>query len=123
MRRRIFACIIILGVILALTWYSDRSMEHFTRSIDTLLAQAETALDADDAATAMQLLARGVELCCDTRTKMTHFWRVEDLTELEASLEASLGYLELDASEEALGELRRAAVQVKSLARLSQRLV
>jgi hypothetical protein len=54
---------------------------------------------------------------------MTHFLRIEDLTELEGSLEATLGYLQAGAPEEAMGELRRAAVQVSSLERLSHRLV
>lgn len=123
MKQRIYACVIILAVILALTWYSDNSMDRFTESVDLLLTQAENALDENDAATAMQALAQGVELCCETRNKMTHFWRIEDLTELEASLQASLAYLKMDSAEEAFGELRRAYVQLQSLARLTDRLI
>lgn len=123
MRRRLFACAILVAAILALAWYSDRSMDDFTGGIQVFLAQAEAALDREDTTAAMQAVAQSIELCCDTRAQMTHFWRVEDLTELEASLQATLGYLERNAAEEALGELRRASVQVKNLDRLSERLL
>lgn len=123
MRRRLFACAILVAAILALAWYSDRSMDAFTGGIQVFLTQAEAALDREDTTAAMQAVAQGIELCCDTRAQMTHFWRVEDLTELEASLQATLGYLERNAAEEALGELRRASVQVKNLDRLSERLL
>lgn len=123
MKQRIYACVFILAVILALTWYSDDSMDDFTDTVSRLLAQAEAALDEEDTATAMQALGQSAQLCHETRDKMTHFWRIEDLTELEASLQASLVYLEKGAPEESFGELRRAAVQVESLERLTHRLI
>ena len=44
-------------------------------------------------------------------------------TELEAALRAADGHLELNAPEEAFGELRRAQVQVETLAWLSHRIL
>ena len=43
--------------------------------------------------------------------------------ELEAALRAADGHLELNAPEEAFGELRRAQVQVETLAWLSHRIL
>lgn len=123
MKQRMIACALILAAILALTWYSDAAMDHFTETVELRLSQAEAALNKGAPAAAMQALAQSIELCRETRNKMTHFWRIEDLTELEASLEASLVYLKQNASEEAAGELRRAVVQVRSLARLTDRLI
>ena len=57
------------------------------------------------------------------RTGMNHLLRTADFTELEAALRASDGHLEMNAPEEALGELRRAQVQVETLEWLSRRLV
>lgn len=122
MKQRIYACAIILAAIFALTWYSDASMDRFTDTVALRLAQAEAALDEDET-TALQAIAQSLELCRETRSKMTHFWRIEDLTELEGSLEAALTYLEWNAPDEAAGELSRASVQLKSLARLTHRLV
>lgn len=123
MKQRIYACVIILAVILVVTLYSDSSMDHLTESVDFLLAQAEAALDEEDASAAMQAVAQAAQQCHETRDKMTHFWRIEDLTELEATLQAALGYLKRGTLEEAQGEVRRASVQVQSLARLASRLI
>jgi hypothetical protein len=120
---RLYACAVILGAILLLTIYSDRSMAHFIQEVETSLTKAEAALEQNDNTAAMQSVAYAVDLCCDTRSKMTHVLRIEDLTELEGTLEAVIGYLEYDAPEEALGELHRAGVQVRSLERLSHRLI
>ena len=46
-----------------------------------------------------------------------------DYTELEAALRAADGYLEQQATEDALGELRRAQVEVERLEWLARRLV
>ena len=55
--------------------------------------------------------------------KRQHLLRTQDFTELEAALRAADGHLELNAPEEAFGELRRAQVQVETLEWLSRRLV
>jgi hypothetical protein len=123
MKQRLYLCAAILAALALLTWYSDHSMRQFLQGVETQLAQAESALLQQDTTGAMQAVQRSVTLCCSTRSRMTHFLRIEDLTELEGSLEATLGYLQAGAPEEALGELRRAAVQVSSLERLSRRLV
>ena len=57
------------------------------------------------------------------RTKMNHLLRTADFTELEAALRAADGYLEQQATEDALGELRRAQVEVERLEWLARRLV
>lgn len=54
---------------------------------------------------------------------MSHLLRTADYTELEAALRAADGYLEQQAAEEALGELRRAQVEVERLEWLARRLV
>ena len=54
---------------------------------------------------------------------MSHLLRTADYTELEAALRAADGYLEQQATEEALGELRRAQVEVERLEWLARRLV
>ncbi len=53
------------------------------------------------------------------REGMNHLLRTQDFTELEAALRAADGHLELNAPEEGFGELRRAQVQVETLAWLS----
>ena len=72
---------------------------------------------------ARQALAEGAELCDTMREGMNHLLRTQDFTELEAALRAADGHLELNAPEEAFGELRRAQVQVETLAWLSHRIL
>ena len=57
------------------------------------------------------------------REGMNHLLRTQDFTELESALRAADGHLEMNAPEEALGELRRAQVQVETLEWLSRRFV
>ena len=52
-----------------------------------------------------------------------HWLRTEDFTELEASLRAADGHLEMNAAEEAFGELRRAQVQVETMEWLARRII
>ena len=73
--------------------------------------------------TARQALAEGAELCDTMRETMSHLLRTADYTELEAALRAADGYLEQQATEDALGELRRAQVEVERLEWLARRLV
>lgn len=68
-------------------------------------------------------LPEGAELCDTMRETMSHLLRTADYTELEAALRAADGYLEQQAAEEALGELRRAQVEVERLEWLARRLV
>lgn len=68
-------------------------------------------------------LPRGAELCDTMRETMSHLLRTADYTELEAALRAADGYLEQQATEDALGELRRAQVEVERLEWLARRLV
>ena len=63
------------------------------------------------------------ELCDEMREGMNHLLRTQDFTELESALRAADGHLEMNAPEEALGELRRAQVQVETLEWLSRRFV
>ena len=76
-----------------------------------------------DFPTARQALAEGAELCDTMRETMSHLLRTADYTELEAALRAADGYLEQQATEDALGELRRAQVEVERLEWLARRLV
>ena len=72
---------------------------------------------------ARQALAEGAKLCDEMREGMNHLLRTQDFTELESALRAADGHLEMNAPEEALGELRRAQVQVETLEWLSRRFV
>ena len=54
---------------------------------------------------------------------MNHLLRTEDFTELEASHRAADGHLEMNAAEEAFGELRRAQVQVETMEWLARRII
>ena len=93
--KRIYACILIVAALLGVSPYS----------------------------TARQALAEGAELCDTMRETMSHLLRTADYTELEAALRAADGYLEQQATEDALGELRRAQVEVERLEWLARRLV
>ena len=84
---------------------------------------AMEAIRDEDLPSARQALAEGAELCDKMREGMNHLLRTQDFTELEAALRAADGHLELNAPEEAFGELRRAQVQVETLEWLSRRLV
>ena len=46
------------------------------------------------------------------REGMNHLLRTQDFTELESALRAADGHLEMNAPEEALGELRRAQIRL-----------
>ena len=54
---------------------------------------------------------------------MKHLLEAEGFTEREAALRAADGHLEWNAPEEVFGELRRAQVQVETLAWLARRIL
>ena len=109
--KRIYACIAIVAVLLGVAFYSSWKVQSFAEVISA---------DLDAAAEA---LADGAARCDQMRTSMNHLLRTADFTELEAALRAADGHLEMNAPEEAFGELRRAQVQVETLEWLSHRLV
>ena len=61
------------------------------------------AIRDEDFITARKALAHGADLCDQMRMHMNHLLRTEDFTELEASLRAADGHLEMNAAEEAFG--------------------
>ena len=121
--KRIYACIVIVAALLAVSFYSSFQVQKFADAISVQLDTAIDAIRTGDYPTARQALADGADRCDRMRTGMNHLLRTADFTELEAALRASDGHLEMNAPEEALGELRRAQVQVETLEWLSRRLV
>lgn len=121
--KRMYACAGIVAVLLALAFYSSFRVQRFAEDISDALEDAIEAVREDETVDARQALGKGTELCEEMRRKMHIFLRVEDFTELEASLRAADGYLEQNASEEALGELNRAQVAVENLDRLARRYI
>ena len=97
--KRIYACILIVAALLGVSLYSSGRVQGFAQDISADLDCALEAVRQKDFATGRQALAEGAELC-DTD-----------------------GYLEQQATEEALGELRRAQVEVERLEWLARRLV
>lgn len=121
--KRIYACIAIVAALLAVAFYSSYQVQKFAQSISENLDTAVASIRDSDLPAARQALAEGADLCDSMREKMNHLLRTADFTELEAALRAADGHLEMNAPEEALGELRRAQVQVETLEWLSRRLV
>ena len=121
--KRIYACIFIVAALLCVAFYSSFQVQKFADTISENLDTAVEGIRSEDLASARQALAEGADLCDQMRTKMNHLLRTADFTELEAALRAADGHLEMNAPEEALGELRRAQVQVETLEWLSRRLV
>lgn len=119
--KRIYACILIVAALLAVSLYSSGRVQGFAQDISADLDCALEAVRQKDFPTARQALAEGAELCDTMRETMSHLLRTADYTELEAALRAADGYLEQQATEDALGELRRA--QVERLEWLARRLV
>ena len=113
--RRIYACIAIVAVLLVAAFYSSWKVQHFAEEIFSDIDTAMEAIRDEDFATARKALAHGADLCDQMRMHMNHLLRTEDFTELEASLRAADGHLEMNAAEEAFGELRRAQVQVETM--------
>ena len=116
--KRIYACLCIVAVLLGVAFYSSWRVQKFAEDISDDIDDAMEAIRDEDLPSARQALAEGAELCDKMREGMNHL-----LTELEAALRAADGHLELNAPEEAFGELRRAQVQVETLEWLSRRLV
>ena len=106
--KRIYACILIVAALLGVSLYSSGRVQGFAQDISADLDCALEAVRQKDFPTARQALAEGAELCDTMRETMSHLLRTADYTELEAALRAADGYLEQQAAEEALGELRRA---------------
>ena len=106
--KRIYACFAIVAILLAAAFFSSWQVQQFAREISEDLDCAVAAIRDNNPAAARKELA-------DLRTA--------DFTELEAALRAADGHLEMGAPEEALGELRRAQVQVETLEWLSRRLI
>lgn len=121
--KRIYACIAIVAALLAVAFYSSYQVQKFAQSISEDLDTAVASIRDNDLPAARKALAEGADLCDSMREKMNHLLRTADFTELEAALRAADGHLEMNAPEEALGELRRAQVQVETLEWLSRRLV
>lgn len=109
--RRIYACIAIVAVLLMAAFYSSWKVQHFAEEIFSDIDTAMEAIRDEDFTTARKALAHGADLCDQMRMHMNHLLRTEDFTELEASLRAADGHLEMNAAEEAFGELRRAQVR------------
>ena len=121
--KRIYACMAIVAALLCIAFYSSWKVQKFADSISEDLDAAVEGIRSSDISSARQALAEGAALCDTMREKMNHLLRTADFTELEAALRAADGHLEMNAPEEALGELRRAQVQVETLEWLSRRLV
>lgn len=121
--KRIYACLCIVAVLLGVAFYSSWRVQKFAEDISDDIDNAMEAIRDEDLPSARQALAEGAELCDKMREGMNHLLRTQDFTELEAALRAADGHLELNAPEEAFGELRRAQVQVETLEWLSRRLV
>ena len=121
--KRIYACIGIVAVLLAVAFYSSFRVQQFAEDISDDIDNAMEAIRDEDLSSARQALAEGAARCDAMREGMNHLLRTQDFTELEAALRAADGHLEMNAPEEAFGELRRAQVQVETLEWLSRRLV
>lgn len=121
--KRIYACIGIVAVLLAVAFYSSFRVQKFAEEISDDIDNAMEAIRDDDLTAARQALAEGAELCDTMREGMNHLLRTQDYTELEAALRAADGHLEWNAPEEAFGELRRAQVQVETLEWFSRRFI
>ena len=113
----------IVAALLVIAFYSSFRVQQFAEEISEDLDNAMEAIRDEDLTGARQALAEGAELCDRMREGMNHLLRTEDFTELEAALRAADGHLEWNAPEEAFGELRRAQVQVETLAWLAQRII
>ena len=121
--KRIYACMGIIVLLLAAAFYSSWRVQGFACELETALETAATAARTERTGDARGALAQGVQLCQEMRREMRAFLRTEDFTELEGALRAADGYLELGASEEALGEMNRAQVSVENLRHLARRWV
>ena len=121
--KRIYACFAIVAILLAAAFFSSCQVQQFAREISEDLDCAVAAIRDNNPAAARKELADGADRCDAMREKMNHLLRTADFTELEAALRAADGHLEMGAPEEALGELRRAQVQVETLEWLSRRLI
>ena len=121
--KRIYACLAIVAVLLAVAFYSSWKVQRFAKDISDDIDTAMEAVRDEETASARKALAQGSERCDQMREHMNHLLRTDVFTELEACLKAADGYLERDASEEAFGELRRAQVQVETMEWLSRRIL
>lgn len=121
--KRIYACLGIVVLLLAIAFYSSWRVQDFAEDISDDIDTAMDAIRASDLSAARQALAAGADLCDRMREGMNHLLRTQDFTELEAALRAADGHLEQNAPEEAFGELRRAQVQVETLAWLARRII
>ena len=121
--KRIYACLGIVVMLLAIAFYSSWRVQDFAEDISDDIDTAMDAIRASDLSAARQALAEGADLCDRMREGMNHLLRTQDFTELEAALRAADGHLEQNAPEEAFGELRRAQVQVETLASLARRII
>lgn len=121
--KRIYACLCIVAALFGIAYYSSWRVERFARDISGDLDCAVQAIRAEDYTAARKALADGADRCDEMREGMNHLLRTEDFTELEAALRAADGHLEMEAAEEALGEVRRAQVEVETLSWLAKRVL
>ena len=78
--KRIYACILIVAALLAVSLYSSGRVQGFAQDISADLDCALEAVRQKDFSTARQALAEGAELCDTMRETMSHllrkFWRM-----------------------------------------------
>lgn len=121
--KRVYASIVLAAALLAVAMYSSLRVENFTEEISSALSFAAEAINDENNTAARIALQNGAEKCSELRLQMYIFLPTEDFVQLEASLCAACAYLEQDAPEEALGEVRRAEVSTQNLRWLAQRLL
>lgn len=121
--RRIYACLVMVAVLLILAVYSSCRVQKFADDLSDALDAAMEAIRDADYPTARRSLAEGARLCDEMREGMNHLVRTVDFTELESALRAADGHLEWSAPEEAFGELRRAEVQIETMEWLARRIL
>ena len=121
--KRIYACIVIVAALLCVSFYSSFQVQKFADAVSDDLDTAVAAIRSRIIPSARRALSDGADLCDTMREMMFHMLITVVFTELEAALRAADGHLEMNAPEEALGELRRAQVQVETLEWLSRRIV
>lgn len=121
--KRIYACILIVAALLAVSLYSSGRVQGFAQDISADLDCALEAVRQKDVSTARASACRG---CRAVRHHAGDYEPSAAHGRLHGAGSGTAGgdgYLEQQAAEEALGELRRAQVEVERLEWLARRLV
>ena len=116
MMKRLYGCVILLGVVLGMVWYGSHCMKNYHAQVEVMVENALVMLEQKDTAAAAAVLHDRTEALPRLEQQLAFFVPRESLIELKQCLQAAGCYCEQGIREEAAAELVRAKSRLQAMA-------